>query len=95
MSGYREVPHAWLQIRGSDLARERGLVPDSKAITLCLATKKGLMYGPEKDLVPDTIRIISSLVTSGRMHNVLVLSLSAYGSNVLSVIVRNLHHKAP
>ena len=32
---------------------------------------------------------------SGRMHNALVLSLSAYDSNVLSVIVRNLHHKAP
>ena len=34
-------------------------------------------------------------VPCGRMHNALVLSLSAYDSNVLSVIVNNLHHKAP
>ena len=29
------------------------------------------------------------------MHNALVHSISAYDSNVLSAIVRNLHHKAP
>ena len=39
--------------------------------------------------------VVSHLKSCGRMHNALVLSLSAYDSNVLSAIVRNLHHKAP